>query len=316
MRNENQDFESLNKPISIKEQEWDKNTKPLVSISCITYNHENYLKDAIEGFLNQKTTFPVEIIIHDDSSTDDTCKIIKEYETKYPGLVTAIYQNKNQYSQGIKPFYAFVLPKCIGRYIALCEGDDYWIDDLKLQKQFEFMDTNKEYSMCFHRYKKRNGNSYTESKANYQSNYVLKDVAEKLPSIQTATVFFKNDLENQYPYEYFKKSTGSRFLFLYLAKQGKIGFINEFMSVYRVHENGIWTGKSKLNKFIMSLRNMEVMIEYTRENRNISNILKVNYVKKSYSYIRKLKMQDKIKLFQNLDKGTLLEVLMKRYLIK
>lgn len=110
---------------------------PLVSICCITYNQENYIRDAIEGFLMQRTTFPIEIIIHDDASTDNTAKVVNEFAEKHPDLIVPIYQTINQYSQGIKPWPNFVFPRARGKYIALCEGDDYWTDPLKLQKQVD-----------------------------------------------------------------------------------------------------------------------------------------------------------------------------------
>lgn len=126
-----------------------KTKDPLVSICCITYNHENYIRDAIEGFLMQKTDFPFEIIIHDDASTDATADIIREYEEKYPDIIKPIYQTENQYSKGNKvSFFTYRAAK--GKYIALCEGDDYWIDPLKLQKQVTEMEKHPECYISFH----------------------------------------------------------------------------------------------------------------------------------------------------------------------
>jgi len=122
---------------------------PLVSICCITYNHENYIRDAIEGFLMQKTDFPFEIIIHDDASTDATADIIREYEEKHPDIIKPIYQTENQYSKGEK-VALFTYKAARGRYIALCEGDDYWIDPLKLQKQITEMEKHPECYISFH----------------------------------------------------------------------------------------------------------------------------------------------------------------------
>jgi len=98
----------------------------------------------------QKTTFPFEILIHDDASTDGTADIIREYEVKYPDIIKPIYQTENQYSRGINPYLAFVYPRAQGKYIALCEGDDYWIDPLKLQKQVEFLENKKNISIVIH----------------------------------------------------------------------------------------------------------------------------------------------------------------------
>jgi len=106
------------------------NTDPLVSICCLTYNHAPYIRDAIEGFLMQKTNFPVEILIHDDASTDGTADIIREYETRYPDIIKPIYQTENQYSKGVKISWEYQFSRARGKYIALCEGDDYWTDKL------------------------------------------------------------------------------------------------------------------------------------------------------------------------------------------
>lgn len=121
-----------------------------VSISCITYNQREYIAEAIESFLMQKTNFKYEILIHDDASTDGTTEIIKEYEKKYPDIIKPIYQTENQYSQGVKINENFLYPKYKGKYVALCEGDDYWTDPDKLQKQYDYMEANPDCSMCFH----------------------------------------------------------------------------------------------------------------------------------------------------------------------
>ena len=117
---------------------------PLVSISCITYNHEPYIVQALNGFLMQKTSFPFEVLIHDDASTDRTADIIREYEKKFPKIIKPIYQKENQYSKGNRAILAsFVYPRAKGKYIALCEGDDYWIDENKLQQQYEDLCSKK-----------------------------------------------------------------------------------------------------------------------------------------------------------------------------
>lgn len=127
----------------------DKTQEPLVSICCITYNHEKYIRDAIESFLMQQTDFPFEIIIHDDASTDRTAEIIREYEKKYPELIKPIYQTENQYSKGVK-VTLLAFKKSKGKYIALCEGDDYWTDPLKLQKQISEIKKHPECYISFH----------------------------------------------------------------------------------------------------------------------------------------------------------------------
>lgn len=133
---------------------------PLVSIFTLTYNHAPYIRQCLDGFLMQKTNFVFEVIINDDASTDGTTEIIREYEAKYPDIIKPIYHSENRYSKGERGFWnRYCLPKSRGKYIALCEGDDYWIDPLKLQKQVDFLEANPEYGMCY-----TNFNIWHESK--------------------------------------------------------------------------------------------------------------------------------------------------------
>ena len=119
-----------------------------VSVVCNAYNHELYIRDALEGFVIQKTNFAFEVLIHDDASTDKTADIIREYEAKYPGIIKPIYQTENQYTKGgVSRFQA---PRIKGKYVALCEGDDYWTDPLKLQKQYDAMEAHPEIDICAH----------------------------------------------------------------------------------------------------------------------------------------------------------------------
>lgn len=124
--------------------------QPVVSICCITYNHESYIEDALEGFLMQETEFPFEILIHDDASTDSTANIIRKYEKKYPRLIKPIYQTENQYSKGKKMNRAFNFPRAKGEYVAMCEGDDYWIEPKKIQDQVREMRKCPDINISFH----------------------------------------------------------------------------------------------------------------------------------------------------------------------
>lgn len=121
----------------------------LVSICCESFNHAPYLRDCLEGFVMQKTNFKFEILVHDDASTDGSDDIIREYAAKYPDLFKPILQTENQYSKGISIWNSIQFPRAKGKYIAHCEGDDYWIDPLKLQKQVDFLESHPDYSMCF-----------------------------------------------------------------------------------------------------------------------------------------------------------------------
>ena len=126
--------------------------RPLVVIQCTAYNHALYIKDALDGFVMQKTDFPFVAIVHDDASTDETAKIIKKYAEKYPDIILPIYETENQYSKknaGVGPIMNYACKETDAKYIAICEGDDYWIDPQKLQKQVDFLEANPNYGMGY-----------------------------------------------------------------------------------------------------------------------------------------------------------------------
>ena len=112
----------------------------VVSTYCLAYNHEKFIRDALEGFVSQKTNFRYEVLVHDDASTDGTARIIREYEEKYPDIIKPIYQKENQYSKGIDIVGTIITPRLKGTYIAICEGDDYWTDPEKLQRQVDILE--------------------------------------------------------------------------------------------------------------------------------------------------------------------------------
>lgn len=123
--------------------------KILVSIRCLVYNHEPYLRQCLEGFVMQKTNFRFEAIVHDDASTDGSAKIIREYAEKYPDIIKPIYETENQYSKHDGSLARIMNTACRGKYIAMCEGDDYWIDPLKLQKQVDWLETHPDCNLVF-----------------------------------------------------------------------------------------------------------------------------------------------------------------------
>ena len=176
---------------------------PLVSISCITYNHEPYIVQALNGFLMQKTSFPFEILIHDDASTDRTADIIREYEKKFPNLIKPIYQKENQYSKGNRSILAsFVYPRAKGKYIAICEGDDYWIDENKLQMQVDFLENNPEYGMCYTKSKQYNQSMQKFNKKSIGADFDgFEDLLKNGNRIPTLTTVYRKDLLDKYQKE-------------------------------------------------------------------------------------------------------------------
>ncbi|MDF9801102.1 glycosyltransferase involved in cell wall biosynthesis/SAM-dependent methyltransferase [Catalinimonas alkaloidigena] len=248
------------------------NPTPLVSVCCITYNQESFIRKAIESFLMQKTNFDIEVIIHDDASTDNTSKIIREYEEKYPHIIKPIYQTENQWSKGIRPSPTFVWPKAKGKYIALCEGDDYWTDPLKLQKQVDFLESNTDYVICLHNsYLRFEGTNKPDKIAinHFKEELILKDFIdvdyfrEKKGLVSrghTSSILFKNNLIKKFPDWYYHKAVaGDIYLLILLAQYGKGRFINEFMSVYRINQGGITRAHSTQKGHLLHRNRMSML---------------------------------------------------------
>ncbi len=219
----------------------------MTSICCITYNHENYIADAIESFLMQKTDFSYEILIHDDASTDRTPEIIKQYESKYPDLIKPIYQTENQYSKGVKTI-GFNIERAKGKYIAICEGDDYWTDPYKLQKQVDYMEKNPECSMCVHA-AYRVTSDKKKLKSHVRPNrgnkvFMVEEILEGGgPLFATNSILYPAIFNTNRPDFYKNTRVGDYPLVIYLALQGTVYYIDEFMSAYRVGLKGSWTSR-------------------------------------------------------------------------
>ena len=123
---------------------------PLVSVICLTYNHEKYIRRCLEGLLKQKTGFDYEVIVHDDASTDATPDLVREYAEKAPDIIKPILQKENRFSRGLSIIEPVILPVLRGKYVAMCEGDDYWTDPLKLEKQVRALADHPDCRLCLH----------------------------------------------------------------------------------------------------------------------------------------------------------------------
>lgn len=215
-----------------------------VSISCITYNQAPFIKQCLDGFLMQKTNYKFEVLIYDDASTDGTTEIIKEYHKIHPELIYPIYQKENQYSKGINIPSTFQYPRAKGLYYCGSEGDDYWIDSYKIQKQVDFLEQNTNFGMvCTNYYKlferenlfKRN--CFPQGKYNSEVNF--QDYLLDMSSIATSTVMFRKEIislfQNTISDEVRKKFiVVDTPLWLFIAATSKIAVLPEETSVYRI----------------------------------------------------------------------------------
>lgn len=232
---------------------------PKVTVICTAYNHEKYIRKTLEGFVMQKTNFPFQIIIHDDASNDKTADIIKEFSKKHQKTFIPILQKENQMSKRINIFDEYIFPLIKSDYVAICEGDDYWIDPLKLQKQYDALENNPNCGMCVHITQScdEDGNIINEffpsKSCGFNKTKIIKkeEMIETLFSFnsypfQTSSYFYRidedNDLINKLPHF-------DRYLMLSIASKHDFFFINEKMSVYRRFSKNSWSSKRRTNTF-------------------------------------------------------------------
>lgn len=246
--------------------------KVLVSIICAAYNHEEFIEDALKGFLIQKTNFSYEILVNDDASTDRTALILKEYEEKYPNIIKVIYQKKNLFSQGKSPS-ALLFEKAKGKYLAFCEGDDYWIDENKLQKQIDFLEKNKDYIASYHntlvvdRYKNRMKESEWELYDEHDIVNVL-ELGTKGLCGQTATAvcrnFWRDWTKKEKEIFLSIKVNGDVKLSFYFAMIGKVHFFKEIMSCYRkTYDTDSWSSRNKgKNRCLESINSIDELKKF------------------------------------------------------
>ncbi|MFN8256697.1 MAG: glycosyltransferase [Bacteroidales bacterium] len=210
----------------------------MVSVCMITYNHEKYIAQAIEGVVMQNTNFDFELVIGEDCSLDATRKICLDFKEKYPEKIRLLLNEKNL---GMMPNFIQTLNVCNGKYIALCEGDDYWTDPKKLQKQVDLLENNSDFVMSFHNTKVEYDNGQkTELSNNYKKDTILTIVdLIKEWNIMTASLVFKNVLPKKYPDWFYQLKNGDYGLELLLGDKGQIYYHNIVMAAYRKHVGGI-----------------------------------------------------------------------------
>ena len=225
----------------------------MVSVICTTYNHEKYIRKCLDGFIMQETDFPYEVLVHDDASTDNTASIVREYEKLYSDIIKPIYQTENQYSKGRLITRDIVFPKCKGKYIALCEGDDYWTDPLKLQKQVTALETHPDCFMCVCK-AERVSEDESEILGYYPGFPLNESVIEsdrflniifKEYTFQTSSYVFYAALYKKYaentPDFVRTCPVGDMAYLLYFGYAGNVYYCKDTMTCYRMGSIGSWT---------------------------------------------------------------------------
>ena len=228
-----------------------------VSIICNTYNHKQYIRDALDGFIMQHTNFAYEILIHDDASSDGTADIIREYEQKYPDLIKPIYQKENQYSKGIKISTTFQYPRAKGKYIALCEGDDYWLDPYKLQKQYDALEANSDVDICAHSaFVIKRGKKYKIKRSNFDRIIPINSVIGGGGGfVATSSLMFRKSLNDCIPA--FRKFMSLDYTMqIHGALRGGMLYLHDFMSVYRLESSSISWSSSLKNSVSLSINHL------------------------------------------------------------
>lgn len=232
--------------------------KKKVSVAMVTYNHEKYISEAIESVLMQEADFDFELIISDDFSKDNTRGILLNYQNKYPEKIRLILNNENI---GAQINFANLIQSCDGEYIAILDGDDYWIDKKKLQHQVDYLDKNMDCVICWTKAKiKSEDNEFAPYISHNSDYYMRKHSIEELIYCNyfiTATVVFRNNLFGVIPKWFYELPMGDYPLNLLNAYHGKIGYVDGVTAVYRVHKNGIWSTYRKK----LEVRNIKKYIE-------------------------------------------------------
>ena len=266
------------------------NNMPLVSVCTLAYNHAPYIRECLDGILMQKTNFAFELLIHDDASTDGTADIIREYEAKYPDIVKPIYQTENQYSKGVKVSITYQFPRAKGKYIALCEGDDYWTDPLKLQKQVDFMEANPDYGLCYTSINMLHLDKSFSHEYNFSNDFepTINELMISNP-ICTLTTLFRKDLYAKYIEEVEPQNQnwkmGDYPIWIWFALHSKIKYLNGITGVYR-RTIGSASNSSDKNKQLSFLLNVIDIKTFFKEKYDICNSLYLHGTANTYTQCR------------------------------
>jgi glycosyltransferase involved in cell wall biosynthesis len=241
----------------------------------------------------QQTTFPFEILVHEDASSDNTASIIKDFEIKYPNLFRCVYQKENQFKKQ-NTLLKIIFPMSSGKYIAFCEGDDYWTDPYKLQKQVDFLEANPEYGMMHTGYKKISGKTNKTVETYLNSNMPTGDIYINYLTksfIFTATVLARKGLIDEYNDRLGDFSNkwpmGDRPIWLYIASKSKVGFLNECMAVYRKNGDSVTSFKSIYDEIEFFRKSYEVRFYFIDHIRRVPESVRNKMFKSYYSELLK-----------------------------
>lgn len=250
----------------------DKNNSdlPLVSVSLTTYNHAPYIAATLESMLSQKTTFPFEICIGEDDSSDETREICKQYAEQHPDIIRLFLRDrKDMIPYNGRPSgrynYKETLQACRGKYIATCDGDDYWCSPHKLQTQADFLEGHPDFSICFIGSKKLKRGRFRRANRHVPGKVTgLADIVKRV-YMPTASVMFRNGCFDDLNEWFEKVPYMDHLLFCMAARYGKIRFIKQVMSVYRMHDTGVWSSQSQQNRLINRIALRQVVAEMLKK---------------------------------------------------
>jgi glycosyltransferase involved in cell wall biosynthesis len=257
----------------------------------ITYGHEKFIREAIEGVLSQKCSHEIELIIADDNSPDKTKEIVEDIIRSHPNGSWIKY-TRHQENKGMTPNFIWALQQSKAEYIALCEGDDYWTDPLKLQKQVEFLEAHQNCTGCFHNsiiVNQNNEEIYLKRPTYKRTFYNQKEALISLRSnYATSSFTFKTEVIKNPP-KWFLDSACDMVLELLVTKYGSIACIDEIMSVYRVHSGGVWQGKSAIHNTKEVIKRLEILLNDKTLKSNYGDILKRMLLSKFFFLVESFK---------------------------
>jgi glycosyltransferase involved in cell wall biosynthesis len=271
---------------------------PLVSIICLTYNHEDFIQESIDSFLCQETNFQFEIIIHDDASTDGTTQIIAKYQRDQPNKFNVFFRERNQYSLFGFSFLENLIEVAKGKYIAFCDGDDFWLDSRKLQKQIEFLEANSEFSVCFHEVKILENEKLKENTLTKVPSPVttILDLAKLGNYIHSPSCVFRNQGTKIIGPHLCESPAADYYLHVMNAQYGNIFFFNEPMAVYRIHKTSCWSSQTYVDQLRKFQRTRAAIIK---------DLLPASY--EARSLLARAYISEAVKLYYDFDEKRIVE---------